>query len=610
MCGIAGEVRFDGTNCDPSLTKAMCDLQLHRGPDDEGYYQKGPVALGIRRLSIIDLSKGLYPIRDEVGAIHLIFNGEIYAFQELRQKLEALGHKFRSATDAETIVHAYEEWGTQCLDRLNGMFAFALWDEAKQILWMARDPFGIKPLYYFKCDEFFAFASEIKPLLNHPGVHYRPDERVVETYLKSGLVDLGNETFFTGIKRVGPGHQMFVRPDGTVQVEKYWSTSVSRCIDGNVSEYEVEHTRNLFLESVKEQVVSDAPLGTCLSGGIDSSSILCAINRVHPNGTASIGTRIKTFSAIFPGEPFDEAKHAQTVCQITGAEYNPITPTAEELWTDLPTLVKCQEEPFFSMSIYAQWRVMKKAKESGVTVLLDGQGGDELLAGYHPYYEYYLMNLIRDKKYAMFAREFVHSLYIIIPRLKSYLKSVLAGATFWRSDRLSEILTAKTDERLAGDLPRPPSNDMASRLQFDVAALKLPALLRYEDKSSMWHSIEARVPFLHRDFYEYVASLPLDRKLRNGLTKFVFRLAMKGLLPEEIRQRRDKIGFEPPEKKWIEALRPRLIDFFSSPDLRALKYYDVDRLLELLRARAMTSEEIHLIWRILNLELWFREFFD
>jgi len=611
MCGIAGEVRFDGSNADPSTTKAMCDLQLHRGPDDEGYYQQGPVALGIRRLSIIDLTKGLYPISNEAGTIHLIFNGEIYGFQQLREKLEAEGHRFRSATDAETVVHAYEEWGTQCLDRLNGMFAFALWDEAKRLLWIARDPFGIKPLYYFKCEKFLAFASEIKPLLGHLGVRSSPNERVVCTYLKSGLVELGDETFFTGINRLAPGHQMSVRPDGTVQIGKYWSAAVSRRVDGSVSEDEVSHTRNLFLKAIEEEVVSDAPLGTCLSGGIDSSSILCAIGQIHPKGTASMGARPKTFSAIFPGEPFNEASYAQKVCEITGAQYNPLTPTADELWNDLPTLVKCQEEPFFSMSIYAQWRVMKKAKESGITVLLDGQGGDELLAGYHPYYEYYLMNLLRARKYLAFAREFVHSLYIIIPRLKLYLKSALAKTAFWRANDFSEILTETVvDQAAATDSTVPPRDDLARRLEFDVAVFKLPALLRYEDKNSMWHSIEARVPYLHRTLYEYVASLPLDRKLRNGLTKFVFRLAMRDILPEEIRRRRDKIGFEPPEKKWMDALRPSLIEFFSNSSLHALKYYNADRVLKLLHRPTLTIEELHLIWWILNLELWYTEFFE
>jgi asparagine synthase (glutamine-hydrolysing) len=613
MCGIAGEVRFDDKASSPAVVKAMCDVQRHRGPDDEGYYQKGPVALGIRRLSIIDLSKGLYPLQNETGTLHLVYNGEIYGFQEMRADLENLGHRFRSNTDGETIVHSYEQWGTQCLDRLDGMFAFALWDESKQILWVARDPFGIKPFYYFRNEDFFAFASEIKPILNRADVSYKPNDEVIQEYLLSGLVDVGEETFFSGIRRLGPGHQMLIRPNGSIEVKEFWRPSISHQINGKVSDGEVDCTRNLFMEAVKLQLISDVPVGTCLSGGVDSSSIVCAIKKVYPKGVASIGERLKTFSAIFPGEPFDEAEYAQDICSLTGAEHNAVRPTAEEFWSDLPTLVRCQEEPFFSTSIYAQWRVMKQAKERGITVLLDGQGGDELLGGYHPYYQYYLLNLIRERSFSKFVNEGVRSRHIILPILVSYLKSVLSrvvkqgdqGST--RASR--DLILRNRDPKQGVKFSDAPRNDLALKLQIDVAAGKLPALLRYEDKNSMWYSIEARVPFLHRHFFEYVASLPFDRKLRNGFTKYVFRLAMADILPDKVRLRRDKIGFETPERKWIEALRKRLVEFFSASRVCAGRYYDAEALLRLLSKRTFTNEEIHLIWRILNLEIWYNQFF-
>lgn len=612
MCGIAGEVRFDDKASSLATIRTMCDIQKHRGPDDEGYYQKGSLALGIRRLSIIDLTKGLYPLQNETGTLHLVYNGEIYGFQEVRADLRKLGHSFRSNTDGETIVHGYEEWGTQCLDRLDGMFAFALWDESKQVLWVARDPFGIKPFYYFRNENFFAFASEIKPLLGRADISCNPNDEAIEEYLLSGLVDIGEDTFFNGIRRLAPGHQIMIRPNGSVEVKEYWRPSISNQINGNVSDSEVERTRNLFTEAVKLQLISDVPVGTCLSGGVDSSSIVCTIKKVYPKGVASVGERIKTFSAIFPGEPFDEAEYAQDICTLTGAEHNTVRPTAEEFWNDLPTLVRCQEEPMFSTSIYAQWRVMKQAKESGITVLLDGQGGDELLGGYHPYYQYYLLNLIRERALAKFANESVRSRHIILPMLMSYLKSVLRIAR--RGDTLSTIVSRyfilkNQDPGKGSKFSDAPLNDLALKLQVDVATGKLPALLRYEDKSSMWHSIEARVPFLHRPFFEYVASLPLDRKLRNGFTKYVFRLAMADILPDKVRLRRDKIGFETPERKWIEALRERLVEFFSMSGVCAGRYYNVQALLRLLSKGTFTNEEIHLIWRILNLEIWYNQFF-
>jgi asparagine synthase (glutamine-hydrolysing) len=606
MCGIAGELRFDGKESDPNITKVMCDTQVHRGPDDEGYYSRGPVSLGIRRLSIIDLTEGLYPIQNEDCTIHLVFNGEIYGFDRLRAELEEHGHRFRTKTDTETLVHAYEEWGTVCLDRLNGMFAFALWDEQEHLLWIARDPFGIKPLYYHSDENFLAFASEIKPLLAHPDVHYRPNERVIRDYLCSARVDDTLDTFFDGVKRLLPGHYLLIRPSGTMKLERYWAPKISRELDGDMRREEVENTRRLFLDAVTRQLVSDVPVGTCLSGGIDSSSVVCTIRKVHPKGSTSTGEWIKTFSAIFPGYPIDEDKCAKTVCEVAQAEYNPVQPTAAELWRDLRDLVKCQEEPFASTSIYAQYRVMKRAKERGITVLLDGQGADELLCGYIPLYLRYILTLSEHGKYLTMVRETIRSYDLVYPliktriftyvrRLLAYGKSMLAGSTSMRS--------SGTHSRQATE------RDLHDTLQVLTTIHGLPALLRYEDKNSMWHSIEARVPFLDRPFFEYVASLPLNRKLRDGWTKNIFRRAMAGILPEDIRLRRTKIGFETPEKSWIQMeLRNSLQEFFKS-DLAASKFYNADALRKLLWKPILTVNETSLIWRVLNLEMWYREFF-
>lgn len=618
MCGIAGELRFDQSACNPAVTKAMCDAQIHRGPDDEGYYTNGPVSLGIRRLAIIDLTKGLYPLRNEEDTVHLVFNGEIYGFEALRRRLEELGHRFRSQTDAETVVHSYEEWGTSFLRDLSGMFAFALWDDPERLLWIARDHFGIKPLYYCQSEKFLAFASEIKPLLTHPGLSWRPNEKLIGQYLRSGLTADGTEaTFFDGIGQLVPAHHLLIKPSGLVRRERYWAPNVSREIDSETSRAEIEQTRRLFLESIELHLVSDVPVGTCLSGGIDSSSVICTIKKVYPSGAVSTGERIKAFSAVFPGDPIDEADYAKAVCDQTGAEHNLVTPTAEEFWDDLTTLVRCQEEPFISTSVYAQWRVMKLAKERGVTVMLDGQGGDELLGGYPAYFLYYMLTLCRNGKYSRGLAEGLRSYDLTKPFVKTYLGGLVAH--FPHSLRSLIVharggLAVTADRAVLRDVApemhvrqvRP--YDLAAKLETDISMTSLPALLRYEDKNSMWHSIEARVPFLHRPFFEYVASLPLDRKLRNGWTKHVFRLAVGCILPEKIRLRRSKIGFETPEKRWIQELRGKLSDFFSGPTLAASKYYDMDALRKLLAKPSLTSEEARLIWRILNLELWYREF--
>lgn len=612
MCGIAGELRFDQGVSDPAITKAMCDAQIHRGPDDEGYYANGPVSLGVRRLAIIDLSKGLYPLHNEEGTIHLVFNGEIYGFPTLRAELEERGHRFYSNTDAETLVHGYEESGTEFLQEMNGMYAFALWDEKKQLLWIARDHFGIKPLYYYHDSRFFAFASEIKPLLTRPDVSVRPNIKVIKQYLRSGQVDTTEETFFDGIDRLFPAHYLVISPDGAIEGERYWNARISRNLDGEISSEEIQRTRHLFLEAIGRQLVSDVPVGTCLSGGIDSSAVVCAVRKAHANDVMSTGARVRTFSAVFPGDAIDESSYARTVCEASEAELNPVRPTAMELWHDLPTLVKCQEEPFGSTSIYAQWRVMKRAKERGVTVILDGQGGDELLGGYLHYYINYLLTLKKHRKYSRLLLEGLLSFDLTQSLIRGYLKRFLTETGAQRQSLIKTLTVAPHQAILEDSSPRKiirPLDDLATILEMDTSILSLPGLLRYEDKNSMWHSIEARVPFLDRQFFEYVASLPLDRKLRNGWTKYIFRLAMAGILPERIRLRRSKIGFQTPEKKWIEELRSKLREFFSDPNPRATRYYDLEALRKLLSRPKLTNDGANLIWRIVNVELWHREFF-
>lgn len=611
MCGIAGELRLDGSASNGAITRAMCDAQLHRGPDDAGYYTNGPISLGIRRLSIIDLRKGLYPLTNEKKTIQLVFNGEIYGFNALRKELEELGHRFRSNTDAETMVHGYEEWGTSCLDKLNGMFAFALWDKPKQLLWIARDHFGIKPLYYHKSENFFIFASEIKPLLKHPDLSWRPNEQLIKQYLKSGLTADGTEaTFFEGIKQLTPAHHLMIHANGNFEREKHWEPRVSEELNGNTTTEEIDQTRRLFLDGIALHLVSDVPVGTCLSGGIDSSSVVCSIKKVHPHGAVSTGRRIKAFSAVFPGDEVDELQYAKIVCDFTGAEQNLVTPTAEEFWKDLPILVECQEEPFISTSIYAQWRVMKLAKERGVTVMLDGQGGDELLAGYQPYYFSYLLNLAARRKFPKTLVEVVRSYDLTSTILKSYIRGLVLGSMIRLHLLIQRRLrnSGQADSPLLAYATRASVDDLAGRLEMDIKTTSLPALLRYEDKNSMWHSIEARVPFLHRPFFEYVASLPLDRKLRDGWTKFIFRRAMSGILPEQIRLRRSKIGFETPERRWIQELRGKLNIFFSDPELAVSKYVDMGALRRLVNKPTLTNDEARFIWRTLNVELWHRKF--
>ena len=618
MCGIAGELRFDRSVSDLSITRAMCDVQIHRGPDDEGYYASGPISLGIRRLAIVDLNKGSYPLRNEEDTVRLLFDGRIYNFWALRAELERLGHNFRSNEDAETLVHGYEEWGLGLLRELNGMFAFALWDETRRILWLARDHIGIKPLYYHKNDKFLVFASEIKPLLGHPEISVRPNERVIRQYLQNGMVDVTEDTFFSGISRLPPANYVLAHSDGVVERQRYWKPNISRSISEKTSGRTIETTRLLFIDAIRQQLVAGVPTGVSLSSGIDSSSIISVMKNIHSEGAISYGHRIKAFSAAFPGDPIDETSFMKDIWEATGPEKFVVTLTWEDFWRDLPSLVRCQEEPFAASFVYSEWRVIKCARERGVKVVFEGHGGDELLCGYPEYYFYYFMTLVKQRKWRRLLTEALLSFdlardaaktttaYISLHTILTHLGSVIDEVLLRRAALVHQSSTDKSSW-----LSETPTTDLAAKLEIDAVALKLPPALRYMDKNSMWHSIEVRLPFLHKTFFDHFASLPLDQKIRNGWTKYAFRLAMKNLLPSQIRLRRTKIGFQTPVDKWIEnELRGKVLDFFSGPGLKATRYYHAHGIRSILGKRKLTGCESRLIWRVLNLEMWYREFFS
>lgn len=618
MCGIAGELRFDRRVSDPSITRAMCDAQIHRGPDEEAYYTNAGLTLGIRRLAIVNSSKGLYPLGNEDGTVHLVLDGDPYGLRGLRVKLERRGHKFCSRTGAELVVHGYEEWGPRFLHELSGMFAFALWDEARQLLWLTRDHFGVKPLHYHKNSKFLAFASEIKPLLRHPEVPVRPNEKVIMQYLQSERVDTTQDTFFLGVNRLSPANYMLVHSDGVVERERYWKPNISKRVGSEGRAAVAETTRLLFIEAVRQQLVRGIRAGVSLSGGIDSSSIISVMRRIDYEGITSNNQQIRTFSAVFPGDVIDESGLVRTVCKATNAENFAVAPTWEDFWRDLPTLVRCQEEPFDASFAYSHWRVMKCASERGAKVMLEGHGGDELLCGYPDYYFYYFLTLVKHIKWrkllveALLSRDLVKDAVktlvarVPLPSILTYIGSVIIEHFLKRATQLQQSPSSEESQP-----SRTLASDLASKLEIDVTALTLPPALRCVDRNSMWHSIEVRVPFLQKAFFDYFASLPLDLKIRDGWTKYAFRRAMKGLLPEQIRLRRTKIGFQTPRSKWIEnELRGKLLDFFSGPDLRSTRYYSAHAARSILEKRTLSDWENRLIWRLLNLEMWYREFFS
>jgi asparagine synthase (glutamine-hydrolysing) len=602
MCGIAGHLSFTG-HPDTDLVTRMSARLAHRGPDGEGSYADDHIALAHRRLAIIDLSPdGAQPMANEDGTLQIVYNGEIYNYIELREELREKGHVFRTKTDTEVILHAYEEWGNECLSRFNGMWAFALWDTLKKTLFCARDRFGIKPFYYTLNDDGFLFASEIKALLEHPGVGTTPEDPLLLTFLASGVSDHTGKTMFHGVSQIPPSHYLIVESDHLGKAVRYWNLTINNAYGSNGTDD--ASVARLFLEhlnrSVRLRLRSDVPVGTCLSGGIDSSTIVMLINRLIRNeAPRSVGDRQKTFSIVFPGTAFTEEQFVRVLTESSGVDASLHTPDPGNLWNDLRDLLIAQDEPFGSLSIYAQYEVMRIASRQ-VKVVLDGQGADELLGGYIAYQIPYLWGLLRSGSLAGFFTELTGTL--------RHHGGFFPGAA--AQDRIR-----KRRQRLLKGRFNPVSRyagTLDTVLHSELLETNLPVMLHWEDRNSMAFSIEARVPFLDFLLVEYTASLPLSQKIRGGITKYVLRSAVRGLIPDTIRCRKDKMGFVTPEEVWMKTvLSSSVREILSSPRFGSRPYWDADAVRKeydkFLAGKTKYSPEF---WRIVCTELWLREFFD
>jgi asparagine synthase (glutamine-hydrolysing) len=604
MCGIAGQYCPDGKAPDSDLLAAMGERLAHRGPDGQGMKICGSTGLVHRRLAIIDLTdEGLQPMTNEDGTLWLVFNGEIYNYVELREELLEKGHCFHSHSDTEVILHSYEEWGEACLSRFNGMWAFALWDGKKEQLFCARDRLGIKPFYYTQAGGSFLFASEIKALLSHPDAGKKPDDLMLGTFLAWGVLDHSARTMFDGISQLLPAHYLVVDAGGPKQPVRYWDAPVNPEIHGTTPDAIVSaRLLDLLRDATRIHLRSDVAVGTCLSGGIDSSTLTVLINDIiRKEAPASVGSRQKTFSAVFTDRRFDESRYIDEIVQATGVDAHRVEPSAGQLWDDIDHLVWVQDEPFGSLSIYAQYCVMRLAQKN-VKVVLDGQGADELLAGYLAYQGSYIIRTLFPSVRCLITA--FSELSGSIRRHGGFIRSSIRQVHERKKRRGLLKCPAEHISRYDGSLDRV--------LHRELTATNLPSLLHYEDRNSMAFSIESRVPFLDYRFVEYVAALPLDQKIRHGITKTSLRHAIKGIVPESIRCRMDKMGFVTPEEVWMkEELRPFILQVLSSDTFRMRPYWDagavIRNYLAFLEGESPYSPEI---WRIVNTELWLRKFFD
>jgi asparagine synthase (glutamine-hydrolysing) len=590
MCGIIGQYCFKGQP-DKELIKNMSKILTHRGPDTDGTYFNNTVGLAHRRLGIIDLSTSArQPMFNEDHTVVVTYNGEIYNHPYLRSILIDKGHIFKSNADTEIIVHAYEEWGINCLTQFNGMWAFALWDNRKKVLFCARDRFGIKPFYYSFVDNSIIFASEIKALLAHPNIGTSQNELMVKTFLSSGILDHTHATMFDKIYQIPPSQGLIINVDGIKQF-RYCDLEINNNITSIVSDDNVaSNIIHLFKKAIKSHLKSDVPIGTCLSGGIDSSVIVKLVNSDHPMQN--------TFSAQFTDERFDETKYIKLVTANTSIEPFFIEPKPNELIKDIDHLIYTQDEPFGSLSIYAQYCVMKLA-HGKVKVLLDGQGADELFGGYLAYQKNYISELIKRNYWILALKEILGSFrhHRLFYRYAIY-------QTLVRNKRKNLLTDYIKTHRYEGKF-----NTM---LHNELFTTNLPSLLHFEDRNSMAFSIEARVPYLDTEFTNYIASLPYNQKIRNGVTKFALRNAIKGIIPERIRMRMDKMGFVTPEETWMKyELKAYITDIIYSTSFKHRGYWDSDKVIEdyqkFIDGKTTYSPEI---WRIVCVELWARKFFD
>jgi len=607
MCGIFG---FTG-HPDRELLGRMAAVLVHRGPDDAGSLERDEVSLGHRRLSIIDRVGGHQPLANEDETVWLVYNGEIYNYRELRVELEAAGHTFRTQSDSEVIVHAYEEWGPACAARFNGMWAFAIADlrgEAGKLI-LCRDHFGIKPLYYTRSPKSgrLLFASEIKALLQDPEVVARPNEQLVFEYLLHGMHEHRPETFFEGIYHVPPAtwteatlDEAGPAPSSALPATAYWTPELRS--DGSADPGEF---RRLFRTSVERRLVSEVPVGSCLSGGLDSTTIVSFMSELlkeeAPNATSLQG-QLKTFSAVFDGDPIDERAYIEIAVRSTGADTTYTNPTSPAFVDELRDFMWHQEEPMVSTGPYAQWCVMRLAREQ-VTVLLDGQGGDELLAGYVPYQLVYLRELWKSGRRDLLRREALAARDVLAPLVRRRLAE--------RRKRLGVkgILGVRFISRVTDPGYGRSQDDLKLRLLQDLLTYSLPCLLRYEDKNSMAFSVESRVPYLDQELVEHILRLPSNAIVRGGWSRWILREALKGTLPEKIRRRRWKVGFTTPEMRWIKARRAAFTSLFQSPSFQARPFWRGEQVVDAFRRCCQGEvEDSWFFWRAINVELWLREF--
>jgi asparagine synthase (glutamine-hydrolysing) len=629
MCGICGIFHFGtGQRANEAALLEMNQQIVHRGPDDAGTMVSDNAALAMRRLSIIDIKTGHQPLSNEDGSIWIVYNGEIYNHTDLRQQMLARGHVYRTQSDTESIVHLYEEYGQDCVQHLRGMFAFVIWDKVRHSLFGARDRLGIKPFYYRLQDGTFIFGSEIKAILAHPGIRAEFNPSVLPEYLAFGYI-AGEQTLFSGIRKLPAGHTLELTENGGLTIRRYWDLSVAEDPEPRERGYYVRGYRELLEEAVSTHLMSDVPLGVFLSGGLDSSAVaaLTAKSRREP---------IQTFAVGYAEQTYSELPYAKIVSDHIGSQHHEIQVTRQQFFDSLPDVIWHEDEPVCWTSSVALYHLAKFTREH-VTVVLTGEGSDETLAGYTRY-AWTVWNARMDSVYRRltpsvlraFVREQIHSAKLGATLRRKVEHTFLGrdGASwpsFYFDNFYSAFSAAEQRQLLSPELQgyadsacassmtvwERSSGTLLKRLLYTDINTYLVELLMKQDQMSMAASLESRVPFLDHLLVEFAAGIPSSFALKGLEGKSILKSAVEDLLPHSIIYRR-KMGFPTPWSEWlVGAQLQELENLLMEPRSIRRNLFQPDAIRRIFAEhRSRTRDNSNRIWRLLNLELWFRVFVD
>lgn len=602
MCGITGIIQQNNQPVSKSELDNMNQLVAHRGPDDAGFFLHQSVGLAHRRLSILDLSeKGHQPMR--VHDLILTFNGEIYNFLELKEILIENGYTFQTETDTEVILNAYLHWGQNCVQHFNGMWAFAILDLKKQEVFCSRDRFGIKPFYYSQIEEKFCFGSEIKQF--NAVKNWQPQLNKIRGYefLAYGWHDHTSETFFKNVFQLSQGcNLIYDLKNHTWKIEKYYvlSAQIKTTNAPTLSEKEAISTfQKLFGDAVKLRLRADVKTGSALSGGLDSSSIVGTV-AAQITQVADTLPQLETVSACFEDKRFDESEYVDAVSATTKVLTHKVFPTADQLWQTLKAVTLHQDEPIASASVFAQYLVFEKAAKEGIKVMVDGQGADEILAGYDKFYAPFFKTLLRKNPLSV-SKELFHYLRLHSSGFSDIFKAIKSSVNTETQKYFNADFIPKNDKIFKRSI----DDSINNCSQNLLSEIGLPILLHYEDRNSMAHSVESRVPFLDYRLVEFCLNLPDNLKIKDGKRKYILRESMKSVLPKKVYERYDKMGFVTPQVVWMETNSEWILGKIAAAVGREESVFDI-KLIDFAKAvfKEKRRDDYSFLWRILAFEIW------